>query len=242
MGLHPLHRRFKYTPNFELSPAGLLSIPPKLLEELKPLRFFMLKRPAPRLHSRFEKLFLQNFFLLPTYIYTDLQRLTIRSIMKPSVSLGSVAGLTTTILGLASDHFDPTSYIDEDVITRDILVVGGGASGAHAATSLSKMGESVFFPLPTTPTPLPYRDSTASGDQNDGFDSTHLPVPEQHWILGSIGGIFGELKERGRVMVAEKLNFVSPAARLWICTNPAEVEVNCDDCGRRIDPRRRRLF
>ncbi|KAM0798117.1 hypothetical protein BDR22DRAFT_823672 [Usnea florida] len=69
----------------------------------------------------------------------------------------------------------------------------------------TKTSSTVFFPLPATSTPPPYRDSTASGDQNDGFDSTHLPVPEQHSILESIQGVF---KQRVRVMTAETLNLV----------------------------------
>lgn len=54
--------------------------------------------------------------------------------MKPSVLFSSVAALTT--ITLASGHFDSTSYAKEDVITRDIIVVGGGALGTHAAITL----------------------------------------------------------------------------------------------------------
>ena len=71
-----------------------------------------------------------------------------------------------------------------------------------------KTFSTVSFALPATSTPLPYRDSTASGDQNDGFDSTHIPVPEQPWILNSIRGVFSELKKRVRIMTAETLNSV----------------------------------
>ena len=72
----------------------------------------------------------------------------------------------------------------------------------------TKTSSTVSFPLPATSTPLPYRDSTASGDQNDGFDSTHLPFPEQHSIRESIRGVFSEVKQRVRVMTAETLNLV----------------------------------
>ena len=72
----------------------------------------------------------------------------------------------------------------------------------------TKTSSTVSFPLPATSTPPPYRDSTASGDQNDGFDSTHLPVPEQHSILESIQGVFSEVKQHVRVMTAETLNLV----------------------------------
>ena len=48
VGLHQLRRSFKYTPDFEFSPAGLISIPPKLSEGLKPPPFFVLKRRGGR--------------------------------------------------------------------------------------------------------------------------------------------------------------------------------------------------
>ena len=48
VGLHQLRRRFKYTPDFEFSPAGLISMPPKLSGELKPSPFFLLKRSGGR--------------------------------------------------------------------------------------------------------------------------------------------------------------------------------------------------
>ena len=48
MGLHQLRRSFKYTPDFEFSPAGLVSIPPKLSVELKLPPFLVLKRRGGR--------------------------------------------------------------------------------------------------------------------------------------------------------------------------------------------------
>ena len=65
--------------------------------------------------------------------------------MKPSVVLGSVSGLITTTLAISSSRFDPASYAQEDVITRDVIVVGGGASGTYAAVTLGDMGKSVVL-------------------------------------------------------------------------------------------------
>ena len=70
-----------------------------------------------------------------------------------------------------------------------------------------KTSSTISFPLPATPTPLSHRDSTASGDDNDG-DSTHLPLPQQHWIPDSVRAVFSGVKESVRVMMAESLNFV----------------------------------
>ena len=58
-----------------------------------------------------------------------------------------------------------------------------------------KTMSSVSFPFATVSTPCPYYDPTGSGDQNDGFNSTHQPHPEQHWILDSTRGVFSELWE-----------------------------------------------
>ena len=44
MGLDQLRRSFEYTPDFEFSSAGHISIPPTLSVELKPPPFFVLKR------------------------------------------------------------------------------------------------------------------------------------------------------------------------------------------------------
>ena len=66
----------------------------------------------------------------------------------------------------------------------------------------------IFFPLPVTTTPCSSCDSTGSEDQNDGFNTTHEPLPEQHWVLNSIRGIFTELKERVLTMAAENLHSI----------------------------------
>ncbi|KAL9110683.1 MAG: hypothetical protein Q9227_004860 [Pyrenula ochraceoflavens] len=39
--------------------------------------------------------------------------------------------------------FDPSSYASSDVISRDIVIVGGGASGSYAAINARDMGKSV---------------------------------------------------------------------------------------------------
>ena len=105
-------------------------------------------------------------------------------------------------------HRDSPSIIS---ITQNLPTVG--ISGPRAPASCRpqipiKTSSTVSFPLPAASTPLPYRDSTPSGDRNDGSDSTHLPRPEQHGILDSVRGIFGELKQRVRAIAAETLNFV----------------------------------
>ena len=174
----------------------------------------MLKRPAPRLHSRFKKLFLQTLFLLPIYIYTDFLCRTIRPIMKPSILLSSVARLTTPA-GIPPPRAP---------MSRPQIPI--------------KTFSTVSFSHPATLTPLLYRDSTASGDQNDG-DSTYLPIPEQHWIKDSVRGIFSELRERVRVMTAEALNFVklrlASSTTLDTYSNLPDIEVHCDDRGRGIE-------
>ena len=55
----------------------------------------------------------------------------------------SVAALTT--ITLAFGYFDSTLYAKEDIITRDIIIVGGRASGTHATITLDNIGKSVVL-------------------------------------------------------------------------------------------------
>ncbi|PGH13812.1 hypothetical protein AJ79_03380 [Helicocarpus griseus UAMH5409] len=59
--------------------------------------------------------------------------------MKFQVALWSSLGVAATLAG----RFDPNSYADEDVITRDVVVIGGGATGTYAAINLLDLGVSV---------------------------------------------------------------------------------------------------
>ena len=79
------------------------------------------------------------------YTYTDFPRRTIRPIMN-----------FTELYCWAHHDYSRSSFRSlRSYITRNIIVVGGGASGAHGTITLGDMGETVFFPLPTTSTPLP---------------------------------------------------------------------------------------
>ena len=40
-------------------------------------------------------------------------------------------------------QFNPCSYAAEDVLVRDVVVIGGGASGTYGAIALKDMGRSV---------------------------------------------------------------------------------------------------
>ena len=124
IGLHQLRRRFKCTPNFEFSPAGLVYISPRLFEESNPPRFFVLKRPAPRLHSRFQKLLLLSFS--PSYIY--LYRFLVPYNQNNLEAFYSVELGCWALHDHSRSGFRPFRYY----ITRNITIVGGGASGTHA--------------------------------------------------------------------------------------------------------------
>ena len=97
------------------------------------------------------------------------------------------------------------------VISLTLNLPTAGMPRPREPTSLpqipSKTISTVSFQIPATSTPRPYGDSTASGDQNDGFDSTHLPFPEQHGMLSSFRGVFSEL-ERVYITAAEKLKSI----------------------------------
>lgn len=55
-----------------------------------------------------------------------------------------VALLATSALSDFNDsQFDPCSYKADDVLVRDVVVIGGGASGTYGAIALKDMGRSV---------------------------------------------------------------------------------------------------
>jgi hypothetical protein len=57
-------------------------------------------------------------------------------------SIGLAAALTKRQNDLAPE-FDPASYASEDVLYRDVAVIGGGSSGTYGAIKLLDMGQSV---------------------------------------------------------------------------------------------------
>lgn len=63
-------------------------------------------------------------------------------------SFPSVLALSTSLLiaaatGSCSNKFDPNSYAPADVISTDVAIIGGGATGTYAAVTLSRMGKKV---------------------------------------------------------------------------------------------------
>ncbi|EED15850.1 conserved hypothetical protein [Talaromyces stipitatus ATCC 10500] len=51
--------------------------------------------------------------------------------------------LFTGLVSSQSTSFDPCAYAPEDVLVRDVIVIGGGASGTYGAIALKDMGRSV---------------------------------------------------------------------------------------------------
>lgn len=64
------------------------------------------------------------------------------------LSISVSFGLASTICiygGQCNSMFDPSSYDEEDVIRRDVAVIGGGASGTYGAITLGDLGKSVVL-------------------------------------------------------------------------------------------------
>ncbi|CAI7591617.1 unnamed protein product [Penicillium glandicola] len=51
--------------------------------------------------------------------------------------------LSLAAIALAKDQFNPSSYASDNVITRDIAIIGGGSSGIYSAMNLKAEGKSV---------------------------------------------------------------------------------------------------
>jgi len=50
----------------------------------------------------------------------------------------SLIKIAATLVTVVSAAIDPSIFKSDDVIRRDIAIIGGGASGAHAAVQLKK--------------------------------------------------------------------------------------------------------
>jgi len=57
------------------------------------------------------------------------------------LSLGLIVAAASTPSNRSK--FDPCSYAAEDVLVRDVIVIGGGASGTYGAIQLKDAGRSV---------------------------------------------------------------------------------------------------
>ena len=62
--------------------------------------------------------------------------------MKTRLLLSICSGFICTFAKTAS-HFDPSNYASDHVITRDVAIIGGGATGTYAAINLKLLGDSV---------------------------------------------------------------------------------------------------
>ncbi|KAM0804918.1 hypothetical protein BDR22DRAFT_473633 [Usnea florida] len=68
--------------------------------------------------------------------------------MKRCIVLAVVNGLASALASNCisnTSQFDPVCYDGDDIITRDVAVIGGGSSGTYAAIKLKDMGKSVVI-------------------------------------------------------------------------------------------------
>jgi predicted NAD/FAD-binding protein len=53
--------------------------------------------------------------------------------------------VSLAIAGDTTDLFDPDHYASEDVLVRDVAVIGGGSTGTYAAVNLQNLGKSIIL-------------------------------------------------------------------------------------------------
>lgn len=63
--------------------------------------------------------------------------------MKNQILFSLCAIFSSTLAISKRDEFDPSNYASEDVITRDVAVIGGGATGVYSAINLRAKNKSV---------------------------------------------------------------------------------------------------
>lgn len=106
----------------------------------------------------------------------------------------------------ASSQFDPRSYATEDVIVRDVAVIGGGSSGTYGAVNLQRLGKSVVlvekeaclgghvnsYTDPATRTSLDYGVQTFWNitTTHDYFE--YLDIPVSVWTVDNLTNIYAD--------------------------------------------------
>ena len=63
--------------------------------------------------------------------------------MKTVIVLSIFSGLFSVLALEKRDEFDPQNYASDDVIARDVAIIGGGATGTYGAINLREVGRSV---------------------------------------------------------------------------------------------------
>ena len=63
--------------------------------------------------------------------------------MKTSNSFLIFLGLSSVLALHKRDEFDPQTYASNEVIARDVAIIGGGATGTYGAINLREAGKSV---------------------------------------------------------------------------------------------------
>ncbi|MCJ1436266.1 hypothetical protein MMC27_005644 [Xylographa pallens] len=83
--------------------------------------------------------------------------------MKTLALLSVCSALISAFVSGIEDAFDAQNYASNDVITRDVAVIGGGVSGTYGAINLQKLGKSVV---------MVERESVLGGHTNTYIDPT----------------------------------------------------------------------
>lgn len=65
--------------------------------------------------------------------------------MKASISVFICSGIASAFALSERDEFDPANYASDDIITRDVAVIGGGVTGTYGAINLQIAGKSVVL-------------------------------------------------------------------------------------------------
>ncbi|KAJ6442764.1 Beta-cyclopiazonate dehydrogenase [Purpureocillium lavendulum] len=64
--------------------------------------------------------------------------------MRPRTAFAGIAWLQVSVAD-SSAQFDTASYVADNVITRDVAIIGGGATGTYAGVSLRDLNQSVIL-------------------------------------------------------------------------------------------------
>lgn len=97
--------------------------------------------------------------------------------MRPSTGAIKLIVLTSIWLGLVSPLPSPEKGkdVDPDVITRDVAIIGGGASGTYAAVRLKQLGQSVVL----------VEQEDHLGGHTNTYDDNGTPIDYGVWVYSN---------------------------------------------------------
>ncbi|KAJ5651933.1 hypothetical protein N7507_009359 [Penicillium longicatenatum] len=150
--------------------------------------------------------------------------------MNPPLALSILIGMVHWGVQPASaqDIFQPSHYASNNVVVRDVAVIGGGSSGTYGAINLHKLGQSVVvvekeailgghtntYTVPETGTLIDYGVQAFWNISVTQNYLSYLGVPTTEYTGSSLTNIYADFQTGQHLTVASSSNYTAYIAQL----------------------------